>query len=171
MTRSVFLPANRALMSMNTRNGADRSRGLAALLLLACFAAHGCSDSSTPISVDMPLDPTHERLMKIGGAYTLFTTRHKQPPKSWDDLRPILAESENADRPWSSDRDGQPLVVCWGVDVLKPSARAKATPVLAYEKQGAGGNRYVLTTVRSVELMSEKEFREASFPPGHIPGF
>ena len=66
--------------------------------------------------------------------------------------------------------DGQPLVVCWGVDLSKRPAWAKTTPVLAYEKQGADGNRYVLTVVRSVELLSDKDFRTASFPPGH-PGF
>ena len=67
-------------------------------------------------------------------------------------------------------RDGQPLVVCWDVDLSKARTWAKTTPVLAYEKQGADGNRYVLTMVRSVELLSDKDFREASFPLGHNPG-
>ena len=109
--------------------------------------------------------------MKIGMAYTRFSASQKRPPQAWADLRPILAETDNADEPWCSDRDGQPLVVCWGVDLSKQPDWAKTTPVLAYEKQGADGSRYVLTAVRSVELLSDKDFREASFPPGHNPGF
>jgi len=155
---------------MNDRCGTDRCRGLAALLLVSCIVIHGCSGSSTPIYVDKPLDPTHERLMKIGMAYMRFSTSHKRPPQAWTDLQPILAETENADAPWCSARDGQPLVVCWDVDLSKARTWSKTTPVLAYEKQGADGNRYVLTMVRSVELLSDKDFREASFPLGHNPG-
>ncbi len=139
-------------------------------MLLAFSALLGCSGSSTPIYVDKPLDPTHEKLMKIGMAYARFSANRKRPPQAWADLRPILAETENADGPWCSARDGQPLVVCWGVDLSKRPAWAKTTPVLAYEKQGADGSRYVLTAVRNVELLSDKDFREASFPPGHDPG-
>jgi len=155
---------------MHDDGRADRWRGLAVLLLVSCIATHGCSASSTPIYVDKPLDATHEKLMKIGAAYTRFSASHKRPPQAWTDLRPILAETENADAPWCSARDGQPLVVCWGVDLSQARTWAKTTPVPAYEKLGADGNRYVLTAVRSVELLSDKDFREASFPPGHNPG-
>jgi hypothetical protein len=157
-------------MRTNDRWGSDRTRALA-VLLLSYFVIHGCSGSSTPIYVDKPLDPTHDKLMKIGMAYMRFVSNRKQPPQEWADLRPILAEMENADEPWRSARDGQPLVVCWGVDLSKRPDWAKTTPVLAYEKQGSNGSRYVLTVVRSVELLSDKDFREASFPPGHNPGF
>ena len=81
-----------------------------------------------------------------------------------------MAKLGKTEDPWRSPRDGQPFVVCWGLDLTKPPSWAKSTPVLGYEKQGAGGSRYVLTAIRSVELMSDKEFHEASFPPGHNPG-
>jgi len=156
---------------MNDRGGAECFRGLAVGVFLTCLVVHGCSGSSTPICVDTPLDPTHEKLMKIGMAYVRFSSSRRRPPQSWADLQPILAETESAGEPWRSARDAQPLVVCWGVDLSKPPAWAKTTPVLAYEKKGAEGSRYVLTAVRSVELMSDKDFRAASFPPGHDPGF
>ncbi len=108
--------------------------------------------------------------MKIGMAYARFSASQKRPPKTWADLGTFLPESERTETPWCSARDGQPLIICWGVDVSKHPAWAKTTPVLAYEKQGAEGTRYVLTVIRSVELLSDKEFREASFPPGHNPG-
>jgi len=155
---------------MKDRCGVNRCRGLAVLLLLSCLVLQGCSGSSTPIRVDVPLDPTHEKLMKIGMAYVRFSATRQRPPQSWADLQPILAETDKADEPWRSARDAQPLVVCWGVDLSKPPTWAKTTPVLAYEKQGAEGSHYVLTTVRSVELLSDKDFRAASFPPGHDPG-
>ena len=129
----------------------------------------GCSNA--PVVVEKPLEPTHDKLMKIGMAYARFSAKRKQPPQAWADLKPILAETGNADEPWRSARDGQPLVVCWGVDLSKRPAWAKTTPVLAYEKLGADGSRYVLTVVRSVELLSDRDFRAASFPPGQSPRF
>jgi hypothetical protein len=155
---------------MNDDGRANCCRGFAAVLLVSCIVLHGCSASSTPIRVDTPLDATHEKLMKIGMAYSRFSMSHKRPPQAWSDLQPILAEMENADEPWRSARDGQPLVVCWGVDLSQSRTWAKTTPVLAYEKQGTDGSRYILTAVRSVELLSDKDFHEASFPPGHDPG-
>jgi len=155
---------------MNDRNRGTLARALVTLLVLSCLAFHGCSNSSTPLIVETPLDPTHEKLLRIGMAYTRFSTSQKRPPKEWSDLKPILAETENADEPWRSARDGQPLVICWGVDLGKWKSWAKSTPVLAYEKQGVDGNRYVLTTLRSVELLSDSDFHAASFPPGHDPG-
>ena len=129
----------------------------------------GCGGSSTPMQVDVPLDSAHEKLMKIGAAYVRYSTSNRKPPQAWKDLQPILAETENADQPWRSPRDGEPFVICWDVDLSKPPAWAKSTPVLAYEAKGADGHRWVLTTVRSVELMSDEEFRAASFPPGRQP--
>ena len=108
--------------------------------------------------------------MAINNAYLQFLHTHKQPPKSWADLKPLLATTENADQPWCSARDGQPLVVCWGANVTKWHDWGQKTPVLAYEKQGADGKRYVLTAVGSVELLADEDFHEASFPPGQKPG-
>src|SRR5208282_1970417 len=137
-----------------------------AIVLSPCIL--GCS--SDPIVVDKPLDATVANLLKISAAYNYFCFKNRRPPSGPSDIRAALAEGGDADQILQSTRDGQPLVICWGVDVSKRPDWAKSTPVLAYEKQGVDGSRYVLTVVRSVALISDKDFREASFPPGHNPG-
>ena len=96
---------------MNDEGRRDRWRGLATLLWVLCFVISGCSSSSTPIRVDTPLDPTHEKLMKIGMAYARFSANHKRPPQAWADLsrswpRPKMPTSPGAPpatgRRWSS---------------------------------------------------------------------
>ena len=140
------------------------------LLLVAfwCLATGSCS-SSAPVKITPP-NPVAKNLMSILRAYGSFCASQQRPPESAEDLKPALAKQGNADDVLRSPRDGQPLVICWGVDLLKPADWANSTPVLAYEKQGADGQRYVLTT-RYVKLMRDEEFRQASFPPGHTPTF
>ena len=150
-----------------------RARGVRRFLPLAlglCVGAPGCSCSSSPVFIVKPLDPAHAKLLNIGIAYWRFCTEQKRAPKGPADLEPLLAQLGKTGDPWRSPRDGQPFVVCWGVDLNKRLSWAKSTPVLGYEKEGAGGSRYVLTAIRSVELLSDKEFHEGSFPPGYDPG-
>jgi hypothetical protein len=143
------------------------SRRLALGLLCSWAVLAGCS-SSSPVTVQTPLDPTQEKLIKIKLAYSHFLGEKGAPPRSAEDLRPLLASgADNPDEILRSSRDAQPFVICWGVDINAKLPWAKTTPVLAYEKEGVGGSRWVLTTARSVGLMSEQEFREASFPPGY----
>jgi hypothetical protein len=145
------------------------SRRLVLGLLCSWAVLAGCS-SSSPTTVLARLDPTQEKLIKIKLAYSHFLSEKGTPPRSAEDLRPLLASGgDNPDDILRSSRDAQPFVICWGVDINAKLPWAKTVPVLAYEKEGVGGSRYVLTAVRSIGLMSEQEFREASFPPGH-PG-
>lgn len=142
------------------------------LLVLLSLGGAGCS-SSSEVRVDKPLDPTHERLVKICMAYVRFSAEEKTPPQNAKELKPFLAELGNADEILRSPRDGQPFVVCWGVDMTRlPASWAQSTPVVVYERQGAGGQRYVITApFRKLEVLSDREFRRASFPPGYSPGF
>ncbi len=135
-----------------------------------CLIAMGCS-SSAPVKVETPRIPAADNLKKILAAYGQFCATEQKPPESAEDLKPALAKLGNPDELLRSPRDGQPFVICWGVDLMRPVDWAKSTPVLAYEKQGLDGRRYVLTTRRNVELMRDQDFRQASFPPGHTPSF
>jgi hypothetical protein len=135
-------------------------------LLLLAF---GCSSSSTPIVVDQPLDKTHENLLHVGTAYRRFCGEQKKPPTGPQDLEPLLQEFGDPRQILVSPRDGQPFVICWGVDLTKPIPWAKSLPVLAYEKIGSGGSRWVLTTMRSIEQIDNGRFRSADFPPGQAP--
>jgi hypothetical protein len=134
------------------------------LMLAAVATFVGCSKE---VRVEAKLDATHERLMRIGSAYVQFNTKNKRPPKSAEDIKPLLRAYGNFEELLRSPRDGEPYVICWGVDLLVPPKWAKTTPVLACEQRGAQGKRYVLTTLRSVEQLSDEQFNQASFPPGH----
>ena len=133
------------------------------VLLLAVAGPAACSKE---VRVEAKLDPAHEHLMRIGSAYIQFNTNNHRPPQSVGDLKPFLKEFGSIEELLRSPRDGQPFVICWGVDLLVPPTWAKSTPILAYEKRGAEGERYILTTLRSVEQLSEEQFQQASFPPG-----
>jgi hypothetical protein len=140
---------------------------IGAYLLLLLVSGTGCSPSQ--VVVHAQLDPSHEHLMHIGSAYNRFNAQYKKAPGNVADLLPFLKEFGNPDELLRSPKDGAPYVICWGVDLQVPQTWARSTGVLAYEKYGAAGQRYVLTTLRSVILMTDNEFRQASFPPGHQP--
>lgn len=143
------------------------------LVLVAVFFLSGCTPS-TPVEVVVPLAPVHDNLLKISTAYLGYTTAKHKPPQSVKDLRPLLADQGNPDEILKSPRDGQPLVICWGFDVMNPLASAPGTPVLAYEKKGVDGSRYVLISTPMgpmVQEMSDADFRAAQFPKGHHPEF
>ena len=148
--------------------GNEAMRGGVFSIIGTCCLLVGCSTS--PIVVDKTVDPTAANLLKIGSAYNRFCAQNKRPPVAAKDIQGLLPPAE-AEAILRSPRDGEPVVVCWGVDVTKGAPWATSTPVLAYEKKGADGARYVLTTMGNVELMPEQDFRSASFPPGHKPEF
>jgi hypothetical protein len=139
-------------------------RGLS--LLGIALVAVGCSSAAPE---HKPLDKTHENLMHVGTAYQQFCSENKRAPAGPADLEPKLKEFGDPKEILASPRDGQPFVVCWNVDLSKPVPWAKTFPVLAYEKIGAGGKRWVLTTLRSVEETDAAAFAKAEFPPGQAP--
>jgi hypothetical protein len=137
-------------------------QGRVRLLTVAVLLAFvGCAQKA------QPLDRSHEHLRKIGAAYMRHNLEKKAPPKNLDDLKQFLAEDGDPAEILRSPDDGEQYVICWNVPLLERLSWAKGTPVLAYEKRGSDGHRYVLTTLRSVELMSDDDFQQASFPPGH----
>lgn len=137
------------------------------MALVALTGATGCTPSE--VVVQAKLEPAHESLMRVGTAYYRFNTRYGKAPTGVADLKPFLKEFGNPDELLRSPRDGEPYVICWGVDLQRPQPWVQSTGVLAYERRGAEGKRYVLTTMRSVVLMTDEEFRQADFPPGHQP--
>ena len=67
---------------------------------------------------------------------------------------------------FTSVRDGEPFVIIWGTD---PRTGMELKPqVIGYEKEGRGGNRFVFTAM-GVMQMTDGDFEEANFPPGHKP--
>jgi hypothetical protein len=142
------------------------------LFLLFCLnilaTAWGCSQPSV---IEKPIDPTQQQLILIGAAYQQYTYAKESPPSKPEDLKQNIQELGGNDAVWISTRDGQPFVIVWNLDLRQPPtwASPNSTPVLAYEKTGKNGKRFVRTVMGSVEELSEQEFAAASFPPGHSP--
>ena len=65
----------------------------------------------------------------------------------------------------TSSRDGQPYVIILGADL----GATRSGEVLAYEKKGAGGKRYVLSMDFNVGQISDADFAKATFAMGHLP--
>jgi len=138
------------------RPGRHASR-LATLAVL--LAAAGCGPAT--IRSETPMEPVAARLLALGQAYSQFTFERGQPPRGPADLRGRV-EGDDA---FVSPRDGEPLVIFWGIDLRSPPTWATGRPVLAHEKTGVDGRRHVLTTMRNVELLDDDAFRASSFPP------
>jgi hypothetical protein len=93
--------------------------------------------------------------------------RHR-PPRDANDLRRFFKElgvGGDPDQVLRSPRDGQPYVILFGA----PLDATGAHTILAFERQGAEGRRYVLTVARGVKLLTQEEFDRAAFAQGHDP--
>ncbi len=65
-----------------------------------------------------------------------------------------------------SPADGEEFVIHWGVDYRKYLGKSGGLPVLAYEKAGKGGFRYVLQ-VRTIEHVTDAQLAKLPFPTGY----
>ena len=100
-------------------------------------------------------------LRRIGQAFNLSEDRANRPIRNEDELKKWLGqlgEPGDPDSFLTSQRDGQPYVVYYGQKTDGDSRK-----ILAHEKNGADGSRYVLTQSRSVKLLSDAEFGKAEF--------
>lgn len=137
------------------------------LLVLAAIA--GCSSTVTP----PPSPAAAENLRKIALAYNNAVGKNKKPPQNLEQLKPFLKDMGNPEEILRSPGDGQPYVIIWGVtsfSQLNPSVPMGDPVVIAYERNGVDGRRFVATTMGNVVEMSDEEFAKANFPRGHKPG-
>jgi len=94
-----------------------------------------------------------------------------KPPRDVEQLKKILAELHAADlnpapeEVLTSSRDGQPYVIIMGANL----GATISGDILAYEKNGLNGKRYVLTMSRDIRQMTDEEFKRATFVQGHKP--
>jgi len=128
----------------------------------------GCSPTNVS---DKPLDPIQVKLHKVNTAYSQYTRENGKPPKGPAEIKSLLAKMGDPDDLLKSDRDGEPFVVCWGVDLRRANQYPESLPVFAYEKKGTGGERFVLTTLSTVVKLSDDDFRQSLFPRGYEPSF
>jgi hypothetical protein len=142
-----------------------RSAGTSLTLIAAMswLFLSGCSSKPPPKREDT----SAINLRKIVQGYDLAEDRLHRGPRDEEELRRYLVQTDNTIDPEQvlrSPRDGQPYVVIYGAR-LDPYGRE----ILAYEQEGADGNRYVITLSRDVKLLTADEFARAHFAKGHKP--
>jgi hypothetical protein len=146
-------------------------RSVVAGLTLAWSAAAlglaGCSSKPAPPAED----PGLVRLRTVGLAYRIFFFHYNHPPRNEDDLRRTFTElgvqgaEPDLEQQLRSPRDGQPYVIIYGV----PLDSDERGTVLAYEKTGAAGSRYVFTQSGDMKLLTDADFAKSAFAKGHKP--
>jgi hypothetical protein len=106
-----------------------------------------------------------DQLVTLSRMYTAAQRSFGRPPRGLDDLKAVAKEYGDLDRLLKSPNDGQPYAIAWGVDL---GNAPNATMVVAHEKLGTGGVRYVMTPTGIMKL-TDQEFARAIFPPGYRP--
>ena len=150
-----------------------RCGGLAVVVVLGLAqlaASTGCG-SSKPVV--FPEDTSRQNLQRIGVAYAQAAVQFRRPPQKRDDLLVALQGEPGQPSPadiLKSPNDGEEYVIVWGVNFRELGIkRGNVDVVIAYEKRGRDGKRYVLKPPTQVIEMTDAEFKAASFPPGHTP--
>jgi hypothetical protein len=137
--------------------------------LAACVLAFGCAEKKPA-----PPSASETNLRMIGRAYATATAALNRPPRNSKELKPYLAQLGASEDALRSPNDGEEYVILWNVKPqdLGPQGsdpKQRKFPVLAYEKTGGPGGRFVLTVPNRVNRMKPEELRNACFPPGHKP--
>jgi hypothetical protein len=140
------------------RNRSGRSSVLLALLL----SLTGCAPR---VVVRETSDHGGDQLVTLTRVYTAAQRSLGRPPRGVDDLKAVAKEFGDLDTLLKSPNDGQPYAIAWGVDL---GNAPNPTMVVAHEKIGAGGVRYVMTPT-GVRKLTEEAFARAEFPPGYKP--
>jgi hypothetical protein len=139
------------------------SGGSVLALTMIALALGGCSKPQPPQE-----DPAVVNLRKIVLAFDVAEYKLRRAPKNEEELKRFFGETGATGAPdqyLRSPRDGQLYVVLYGTP-LDPDDRST---ILAHEKEGAEGKRYVITLSRDVRLLTEDEFARAEFAGGKKP--
>src|SRR5688572_23498077 len=108
-------------------------------------------------------EPIKANLRQINKAYWTHLGYHDVPPQP-ENLRQdveglhSLDMGRPADEALISPRDKQPIVIIYGADNKTPRQA-----ILAYEKEGADGTRWVVTMGQDIRELSNEEFAKAQF--------
>jgi hypothetical protein len=135
-----------------------RAAGRLALVAVIVWGPVGCSSRPTPRTED----PDTTNLRRIYQAFRICEDFKHRGPRDADELKHWLGQLGEPGTPEEfliSRRDGQPFVIFYG-NAIDPQY---GDIVLAHEKDGADGRRYVLTLGGSVKPFSDAEFAKAQF--------
>jgi hypothetical protein len=133
--------------------------------LILVWSLLGCSNKTAV----QTLNSTETKLTKIGMAYNSACNRLGRAPDGIEEIKQDFKGGFSDDL-LRSPNDGQDFVILWGVDYNSlPPRPSDPFTIGIYEKTGVSGKRYVLRFPLGVVVMTEADFRKASFPPGHQP--
>lgn len=134
----------------------------AAALMAAAIVLVGCGQRTQSKSQQ------ESRLKPLAMLYGQYMGQHRgQPPQSEADFKKFVESQQGFLKQFGitdpatlfiSERDGHPYVVIYG----KPQGPAAlgGQPVIAYEKVGVGGKRFVASQLGAVEEVDETRFKE-----------
>lgn len=135
-------------------------------ILIAAAGCLGCAGKSRPTEDEVTTDFRH-----ISRAYLVIQSGSNRPPKDVAEIEKILGElhkdglNDKAEEVLTSSRDGQRYVIIMGANL----GASSSNDILAYEKTGVDGTRYVLMTSSDVRQIPDSEFRQSTFAKGHRP--
>jgi hypothetical protein len=127
-------------------------------------AAVGCGKST------VPNDDEGEKLRQLAVAYSQFAGMNRGTgPSDEQVLNKFIAGQSggdfDVDAMFVSDRDGEPYVVLYGRPARLPRSDMPAD-LVAYEKTGVDGQRYVAFGGGVIETLDEEALTEF-LPEGH----
>jgi len=130
----------------------------------------GCSGCGSQVNV-IPLSPAEKELMWIAMAYQDAFSQHERPPKSADDIKPFLKRFGDVEDLLVSPNDSQPYVVVWGANPSGgPTEYQGMFPIIAYERQGAGGKLAVVDIRGRPLTIPAEDLAKLKFVGRHRPG-
>lgn len=142
---------------------ANNTKRVITLALLGAACGCGGRGRSNHEQEASPLKP----LVKFYGD---FVNQHAgRPPGGEAEFKVFLKESKNAerlkvefkitdiDKLLISPRDNKPYVIFYGA--MSKSPGPGGAPVVAYEKEGSGGKRFVASALGAVEGVGDAAFR------------
>ena len=126
------------------------------LILSALVCLVGCKQ---PVAKELQKSP--QNLVAIRKAYLKATARLGAPPRTLDQMSAELKEQGDPDTLLRSPEDNEKYVIHFGA-----VADANPAQVIAYEKVGKEGKRYVLFG-HIVWFMTDDELKSKKFPAGY----
>jgi hypothetical protein len=103
-------------------------------------------------------------------AYVKAARNLGHPPTDIEQVKsslPAALDSDDVEKVFQSTRDGNPYVIVWGVDII--GAEKNSDTILAYERTGANGMRWVVTCRGESKEVNDTEFANLPFPKNHQP--
>jgi hypothetical protein len=142
-------------------------RSLLLMLATALCPISGCSSDDVPTPAG-----TDARLYQVSKGYR--ATHSGEPVDSFETLKKILQDMYEAgingdpSEILKSSRDGEPFVILFS-DAKSKSGQLPDSLIVAYEKIGVEGERYILTMDGKVLLLTDAQFDKSQFYGGKKP--